>query len=320
MRECNESELSRGRGRRARAWRSGVAGVLAAALVAVAAPAQAQSQADIVYVGGRYTARTDLDDRAGKREDRGLTVAIMPPSFELGQRDRLSIGVIYRYTGVDLLDGAAFANERKLRHLHAIDQPIAYSRILNRRWILTIGAIPGLRTDFQQKISERDIQVGGVLMATYLIGGDPHFKFSFGIFGQTHWALAPGFPFVALDYKNDFVAFDVGASGLNAVFRIGDRAEIGLFGTIGADWYHVKTAGAPQVNNARFLRLLELGVGPQVNVRTVGPVWLNARAGYNVLRNGTLGDADRKEIGGVSLDTSGAFFAQVGLSVRDPRR
>lgn len=303
-----------------RARRTSVAGFVLGALLAFAGRASAQSRSDIVYVGGRYTARTDLDDRSGKREDRGLTVAIMPPSLVLGQRDRLNIGLVYRYTGIDLLAGAAYPGEKKVRHLHAIDQPIAYSRILGRRWVLTIGAIPGLRTDFQQKISGRDIQLGGVLMATYLIGGDPHFKFSFGIFGQTHWALAPGFPFVALAYENDHLGFDVGASGLNAVVRFGDRAEIGLFGTISADWYHVESTSSAELSRARFLRTIELGAGPQVNLRTFGPVWLNARAGYNVLRKGTFGDADRKEVAGVSLDTPGAFFAQVGLSVRDSHR
>ena len=262
--------------------------------------------------------RAALDDRAGKLEDRSFRASITPPPIELGPWERLNLGANYRYTGLELNGGAAFANEPMRRHLHALDATIGYSHIFDRRWVASIGVIPGLRTDFQETFSERDFQVGGYLLVTYLIGGDPHFKFSFGLFGQTHWPLTPISPLISIDYKNDSFAIDVGVSGFNTVIRLGDRAEFGLFGRFSADWYHVMSGNAPQVDAARFLRLVEFGVGPQVNVRAFGPVWLNAKVGYTFSRRGTFGDADRNEIGGVSLDPAGAFFGQIGLSVRTP--
>ena len=122
---------------------------------------------------------------------------------------------------------------------------------------------------------------------------------------------------VAIDYRNDSVYLSAGLTGVHALALLGDRAELGVFGSVGGGQYHVHSGNDdPRLVQAKFLRLIEIGAGPELNVRVAGPVWLEAKGGYNLLQSGRFSDANLDKVSGLGLDAKGAFVGQIGIGVR----
>lgn len=286
-------------------------------LVVLAASAPAYAQVDVVSLSARAYKSAELEDRQGQLEQRSLSLAITPPPRDLGDpRTKLITALIYRRTHLDLDDGAAFASEPATRHVNAIDVSVGLIRVLGSRWILTLGVTPGLRSDFEQSLSSKDFQIAGYAIASYLIGGNPHFQLFFGLTAQTHPSLIPVIPIAGINYDNGFFFFQTSLAGQAAFVRFSERVELGAFASFGSDWYHVEAARAPEVERAEFLRITDIGFGPMLNVRAVDKLWVNLRAGYAVQRRASYGDEDRDYLRGVSLDPTATFFVQAGLSWR----
>jgi hypothetical protein len=276
--------------------------------------ATAAAQSNLVFFSGRAYRAADLEERNGQIEQRSLTLAITPRPVALSDpRTMLTFALVYRRTNIDLDDGAAFADEPTRRNVNAIDMSFGVVRVLNQRWSLIGGVTPGLRSDFENDLSSKDFQIAGYAFASYLIGGNPRFRFFFGLTGQTHASLVPILPIAGITYNNDFFFLQTGLQGIDAFVRFSNRVEVGAFGSFGSDWYRVQGGGVP---NTEFLRLTDIGFGPMLNVRTVGKLWIHTRGGYAMQRRASLGDADREYIRGVSLDPKAAPFIELGASFR----
>lgn len=270
--------------------------------------ATAQSATDRVYIGGRVTAGARLDDRPGDRSTTSAEVSVASPMLPLGERDLLRLGLAYRHDRITL----DAPNETRRFPLHAFSPNVTWAHVLGRRWSLSLTALPTIASDLRRPFSFDDVQINGLAGLTYLVGGDPGFRITFAVLGQSRALFTPVLPFVSLDYRTRHLAISAGISGTHVLGLLGDRAELGIFGNIGGGVFRVR-APDPRV---RFTRLLDLGFGPEANVRLFGPVWLEAKAGYNVLQTGKLTDADLDRIPGTSLDSRGAFFGQLGIGVR----
>lgn len=268
----------------------------------------AQSAADRVYVGGRVTSGARLDDRPGDRSTASAEVSVASPMLPLGERDLLRLGLSYRHDRIEL----DAPNEPGRFPLHAFSPNVTWAHVLGRRWSLSLTALPIIASDLRRPFSFDDVQINGLAGLTYLVGGDPDFRITFAVLGQSRALFTPVLPFVSIDYRTRYLAISAGISGTHVLGLLGDRAELGIFGNFGGGVFRVR-APDPRV---RFARLLDLGLGPEANLRLLGPVWLEAKAGYNVIQTGKLTDADLDSIPGISLDSRGAFFGQLGIGVR----
>lgn len=297
--------------------RQHIATFVAIILILIPRSVLAQSREDHVYIGGRVTSSARLDDRQGARSSQDGVVVLSAPSISLGDRDRLHLGLAYSYTGIEVDRSAVLGTEPRRWNLHAFNPSIAYSHVFGRRWVLSLAALPTLASDFRSAVSIDDGQINGLAMMTYLVGGNPDFRLSLAVLAQSRPLFTPVLPFLTLDYRNRFIDISVGLAGLRVLGRIDDRAAIGVFGTVGGGVYHVRSPeGEPRSARVDFVRLANVAIGPEVNVRIAGPVWLEARAGYNLLQSGKLTDDNLERIPGISLDSKGSFFGQVGIGVR----
>lgn len=294
--------------------------IIACALLLVWRSASAQSAADKLYIGVQNLAGSELNERDGSVQERGIIAGASTPIIPLAPGTLLRLGAGYRRLTVDLDDGAALPGEPALRNLNAIDAFVSLTQMLSPHWSLSAGFAPGIRTDFDQSFSGKDLQYGGFAIASYTYGARYQYTFSFGLAAKTRATLLPVLPIASFMYRGERFFFEGAATGVNAFWRF-DRLEAGLFFSFDDAFYHVTAPRDPQLLQGTFLRATNMAIGPMLNVRLAGSLWLETRTGYAFTRFLRYNDDDLNRVDrGINMDPKGALLLQVGLGFGDRTR
>lgn len=280
---------------------------------AVPCLAAAQAAADNLYIGVQSFGSSELNERRGEVEQRGIVAQASTPAIMLAPGTILRLGGGYRRLTVDLDNGAALGGEPAARNLTSIDAGISLTQILSAQWSLTAVFAPRIRSDFARDFSSKDVQYGGAALASYTFGPRYQHTVSFGLALNTRATLIPVLPIATYSYRGERFFFEGAATGVSGLARF-DRLEAGIFFSFDDSFYHVDSPTTPQLANGTFLRATNMTAGPLVNVRIASDLWLETRAGYSFVRFLRYNDDDLNRIDrGINMDPNPAFMFQVGL-------
>ncbi|MBU8896403.1 hypothetical protein KRR26_12345 [Corallococcus sp. M34] len=294
--------------------------VLAACVaLLVASAARAQSSEDRAYLGYTVSRGTSIGSTGWRIDERPQLELRLPlPAAFLGKLILLpSLGYEGHLLGVSQELGSGDTHSRSF---HRIQLGLTLIRPLSPRWMVMGGVTGSTRTDFHSAFDPAlDTSWAGYAMASYLIGGDPGMRLSFGLVALWPFDRTPIFPMVGFTYRKGPYLVELGVPRLTLMRTLGDGLELGLTGAFEQSVSHVQLEQAAGFG-AVYVRETSLRFAPTANVRLGGNVWLGTSVGLDFLNDFALLDRDRKRLDLGALHTGPAPYVRLLLSWRPPRR
>lgn len=296
-----------------RAW------ALAASVVLCAGVAGAQTLQDRATVGFSFSHGTSLDSRVGTLEQRRQWDLRLPlPPVVLGRTYLVpSLGYETRRLGLERWGDA----EDLSRSFHRIQLGLTLIRPLAPRWLLVVGATAGTRTDFRGPFDVgADMTWVGYAMASYMIGGDPGLRLSFGIVALWPDSPIPVLPMASFVYNKGPYIAELGLPRVNLLRRLGDGLEVGFVASYERQSFHGRMGVEAERAGVHYLRETSVRVAPTANIRVGKELWLHSAVGFVVLNGFDVLDRDRDRIDVAGLGASPAPYVRLALGWRPAPR
>lgn len=318
--------MSRTRGR-IRSRFLAIHGVLLTCGLLFAASANAQTLEDRAYVGFTFARGTDIGSRGGSLAERQLLDLRLPlPPLFLGKTVLVpSVGYETRFMGLERKGLLADVPEDETlsRRFHLLQLGLSLIRPLSPRWMMVMGVTASTRTDFQSPYDfGLDTTWAGYGMASYLIGGDPGVRVTFGLVALYPFDISPVIPMATFVYRKGPYILELGLPRLAMLLKVGDGLELGLTGAFDQQVFRTRMPQAPQGPKAHYVRETQFRIGPTLNTRLGGGnLWLSSSIGLDVLNDYALLDRNRERVDSEMLrSTRPAPYLRVSLGWRPPQR
>ncbi|AGC43087.1 hypothetical protein MYSTI_01755 [Myxococcus stipitatus DSM 14675] len=292
-----------------------------------ATSATAQTLEDRAYVGFTLARGTDIGPRGSSLDERQqLDLRLPLPPLFLGRTVLVpTVGYETRWMGLErkgLL--ADMPEDEDLgRRFHVLQMGLTLIRPVAPRWMVMMGAMASTRTDFRSPYDfGLDTNWAGFAMASYLVGGDPGVRVTFGLVALYPFDISPVFPMASFVYRKGPYILELGLPRLAMLLKVGDGLEVGLTGAFDQQVFRTRMPQAPQGPHAHYVRETQLRVGPTVNARLGGgSLWVSSSIGLDVLNDYALLDRNRDRVDVEMLrSTRPAPYLRVSLGWRPPRR
>ncbi|WP_338868975.1 hypothetical protein [Myxococcus stipitatus] len=302
-------------------------GVLLTCGLLFAAAVKAQTMEDRAYVGFTFARGTDIGSRGGSLDERQLLDLRLPlPPVFLGKTVLVpSVGYETRFMGLERKGLLADMPEDEAlsRRFHLLQLGLSVIRPLSPRWMMVMGATASTRTDFQSPYDfGLDTTWAGYAMASYLVGGDPGVRVTFGLVALYPFDISPVIPMATFVYRKGPYILELGLPRLAMLLKVGEGLELGFTGAFDQQVFRTRMPQAPLGPRAHYVRETQLRFGPTVNTRLGGGnLWVSSSIGLDLLNDYALLDRNRERVDLEMLrSTRPAPFLRVSLGWRPPRR
>ncbi|MBN8231977.1 hypothetical protein JYK02_31125 [Corallococcus macrosporus] len=296
-----------------------VLGCWAVAALLLGSSAQAQTQADRLYLSYGLSGGGSLD--AGGvhiRERRSLELRVPLPPVVVGRTYLLpSVGYETRWMGADVPEVEPGPVERQF---HRIQLGLTVVRPVAPRWLVVAGVSGNTRTDFKSSFDlSLDTSWVAFAMASHQLGDTPGFGVTFGVVALWPFDTLPVIPILNLTYNRGPYVVEVGLPRLTLLRKLGDTVELGLVGAL--DMQVLRTRFEPELRaaGASYLRETQVRVGPTVNVHLGRDLWLSSSVGLSLINDYALLDRERDSLKVPGLDMGPAPYGRVVLGWRPGR-
>lgn len=290
-----------------------------AAVLLLGASAQAQTQADRLYLSYGLSGGGSLE--AGGvhvKERRSLELRVPLPPLVVGRTYLLpSVGYETRWMGAEV---PALEDDSVERQFHRIQLGLMAVRPLAPRWLLVTGVMASTRTDFKSSFDlSLDTSWVAFAMASYQFENTPGLGLTFGLVGLWPFDKLPVVPMLSLTYNRGPYVLEVGLPRLTLLRRLGDSVELGLVGALDMQVLRTRFDPELQAMNASYLRETQVRVGPTVNVHLGRDLWLSSSVGLSLINDYALLDRERESLEVRGLDMGPAPYGRVVLGWRPGR-
>lgn len=250
-----------------------------------AASAAAQSRVDRAYISETLL--------GGTTRGSSTEIGLGTPPLQLSDHFLLGASLYARRTWLEGVDparpGSTFVGNDLQAGLVAI-MP------LDARWSLTVvPVVAGRFTSDAHFRTPRDLTFAGVAMAAYAIGGNRDFIVSFGLLFTNTLPFSPVLPIAGLRYASERWRIEAVWPQPQAVYRLGDRFEVGLAARFDYPLYRMRSIDTVD-GTAEYARLTNHYFSAIVAARLVSDLWLAAKPGVDVGRVVRLVDRDRDNL------------------------
>jgi hypothetical protein len=292
----------------------------------------------LVEVGAQYVPESEVPGAGGLRAQVSSYDAALNVPLVLGDKTFLIPGAQYHAESVSFSrtpDGFT-----PLPSLHSIDLPVLLAHQLSDEWALAFRVWPGIAGDFHGYDASM-LRLGGLAMASFTpsreltLGGGALASYGFG-------ELLP-LPLLYVDYKPErwFRAEASLPFFASAIFRIGDRVELGALADVNGNEYAIQDSAvrerypcralttddpatmvdeteADPRNCLDHLAYSSVTGGAVARVRIVSTLWASTFLGRTLFRRYELKNADGDTIAGGKADLPNELVFRAGLTFRIP--
>ena len=292
----------------------------------------------LVELSAQYVPESEVPGAGGLHAQVSSYDAAFNVPLTLGKSTFLITGGQYHAESVSFSDTPE--GFKPLRALHSIDLPFLLAHQLSDEWALAFRVWPGIAGDFHGFDSSM-LRVGALAMGSYspnrelTLGGGALASYGFG-------ELLP-LPVVYVDWK-PAPWFRAEASlpfFASAIFRLGDRFEVGALADVNGNEYAIQDSEirdsypcaasdsddpATSVDETRkyssncsdHLAYSSVAAGAVARVRVVSTVWATTFLGRTLFRRSEIKNPDGETIAGGRADLPNEIVFRAGLVFRIP--
>jgi len=292
----------------------------------------------LVEVQAQYVPESEVPGAGGLRAQVSSYDAAFNVPLALGEKTFLIAGGQYHAESVSF--SRTPDDFIPMNALHSIDLPVLLAYQLSEKWSLAFRVWPGIAGDFRG-FDGGMLRIGGLAMGTWV----PSRELSLGAGAMVSYGfgeLLP-LPVVYADWKPE-PWFRVEASlpfFASAIFRIGDRFEVGALGDVNGNEYAIKDGDirdrypcraaenddpATPVNETRsdsanctdHLAYSSITAGGVARVRLFSTLWATTFLGRTLFRRYEFKNPEGDTIAGGKADLPNEIVFRAGLVFRIP--
>jgi len=280
----------------------------------LAAKGHAQQPTEFLSLNYYYLPQSDFKDMDGKATVNNFEASLLTPAIKLGKRTTLINGFYYRLSDYHFEELSTDWNGLPTQ-LHDIRYSLIIRQQLSRRWTLVVTPRVNARGNFKESLSGDDLFPGATVMALHSTQG--RLRWGIGATYNNDFNHNTFMPVAGLYYATERMRLNITLpNNGQLIFTPSKKLEYGLSFNIEPGIYHLGDMTINK-NAVRYLRTLNALVSPTLSYNLAGSCWLNARAGYVLIRNYDLWD-ENYEARQKNMENNfdPAPFASVGLSIR----
>jgi hypothetical protein len=313
-------------------------GVLSLVALCLSTRESAAQLPPLVELTAQYVPESEVPGAGGLHAQVSSYDAAFNVPLVLGKRTFLIPGGQYHAESVSFSQTPE--GFKPLRALHSIDVPVLLAHQLSDEWSLAFRVWPGIAGDFHGFDSSM-LRVGALAMGSWTpsekltLGGGALASYGFG-------ELLP-LPVVYVDWKPEpwFRAEASLPFFASALFRIGDRFEVGALGDVNGNEYAIQDSAirdsypcaasetddpATPVDETQkdssnctdHLAYSSVTAGGVARVRVVSTVWVTTFLARTLFRRSEFKNPDGETIAGGRADLPNEIVFRAGLVFRIP--
>jgi hypothetical protein len=279
----------------------------------------AQNAGDPFFLNYSFYPGADFRERAGKAAIHAFEAGVLTPRAKLGKKTFIVNGFNYKLAGYDL-SGLHTDHSGLPKHLHNIRYNLIINHQLSRQWSLLATPRIDLRSDLEDGISGNDLFPGITVLALRSSARHQQLRWGFGVMYNNDLNRHSVIPAAALFYATEKMRINIITPNGQIVFTPSRRFEYGIAVNVDAGIFHTSMdtlAHGP----VEYIRTFNLQLAPLVSFNICRNLWLNARAGYALIRRYDLLDADFEDKESWRQDDlENGPFVTVGVSMRLNRK
>lgn len=272
-----------------------------------------QSDNDPIYINYYMFPSRDLKEINGSADYNQFEANVILSGFSLGEKTKVYTNLNYKLSGYDFDDtDIDFLPDQ----LTDIRLGFIVRHKISKHWETILAPRLNLRTDFEEKLSKRDLFPSVHLLGLYTSAKNQNLTYGLGISYNNEGTKNLVIPLAVLQYKTDDIrVYTIIPSFAYIILTPSSKFEYGLSINLEAGLFHIERFSAD--NSPNYLSTQNITIAPTIGYQFAKNFWLNAKAGYALPGKYHLLDADFDNIN-LTEDNSfkGGLYLSGGISLR----
>lgn len=282
-------------------------------LTLTSVPLLAQTDNDPVYVNYYLFPSRDFKEMEGSAVYSQVEANVILPGFNLGKNTKVYTNLNYKLSSYNFEEtNADYLPEQ----LNDIRLGFIVRHRIAENWEAILAPRINLRTDFEEKLSKRDLFPSVHLLGVRTAKNNPDFMYGLGVSYNNEGIKNLVIPLAILQYKNeDMRIYTIIPSFAYFMMTPSPKFEYGLSVNLEAGLFYIDRFSAD--NSPNYLSTQNITIAPTIGYEFSKNFWLNVRAGYALPGKFHLLNADFDNIP-VTEDNSfkGGLYFSGGISLR----
>lgn len=276
-------------------------------------PSFAQTDNDPVYVNYYLFPSRDMKEIDGNAIYNQVEANVILPGFNLGKKTKVYTNLNYKLSNYNFEEvNADYLPEQ----LNDIRLGFIVRHKITDNWEAILAPRVNLRTDFEEKLSKRDLFPSVHLLGVRTAKNNPDFMYGLGVSYNNEGIKNLVIPLAILQYKTEELRiYTIIPSFAYIMMTPSPKLEYGLNINLEAGLFHINRFSAD--NSPNYLSTQNITIAPTLGYQFAKNFWLNVRAGYALPGKYHLLNADFDNIA-LTDDNSfqGGLYFSGGISLR----
>ncbi len=276
-------------------------------------PLSAQTDNDPVYVNYNFFPDREMDQVDGSATYNQLEANVILPGFNLSKTTKVYTNLNYKLSTYNFEDTGSDVYPNQLNDIRL---GFIVRQKITENWEAILAPRLNMRTDFEEKLSKRDIFPSVHLLGLRTSPKNENLAYGLGISYNNEGIKNLVIPLAILQYKNeDMRIYTIIPSFAYFTMTPSDKFEYGLSINLEAGLFHIERFSLD--NSPNYLSTQNITIAPTIGYQFYKDFWFNLRAGYAMPGKFRFLDADFDELS-VMEDNKfkGGFSVMAGISLR----
>lgn len=273
----------------------------------------AQTDNDPVYINYSLFPSRDFKEMEGSAVYSQVEANVILPGFNLGKNTKVYTNLNYKLSSYNYEEtNADYLPEQ----LNDIRLGFIVRHKIAENWEAILAPRINLRTDFEEKLSKRDLFPSVHLLGVRTAKNNPDFMYGLGVSYNNEGIKNLVIPLAILQYKNeDMRIYTIIPSFAYFMMTPTPKFEYGLSINLEAGLFHIDRFSAD--NSPNYMSTQNITIAPTIGYQFSKNFWLNAKAGYALPGKYHLLNADFDNLP-ITEENSfkGGLYFSGGISLR----
>lgn len=273
----------------------------------------AQTDNDPVYINYSLFPSRDFKEMEGSAVYSQVEANVILPGFNLGKNTKVYTNLNYKLSSYNFEETNADYLPEQLNDLRL---GFIVRHKIAENWEAILAPRINLRTDFEEKLSKRDLFPSVHLLGVRTAKNNPDFMYGLGVSYNNEGIKNLVIPLAILQYKNeDMRIYTIIPSFAYFMMTPTQKFEYGLSINLEAGLFHIDRFSAD--NSPNYMSTQNITIAPTIGYQFSKNFWLNAKAGYALPGKYHLLNADFDNLP-ITEENSfkGGLYFSGGISLR----